>query len=336
VDRRDSCRRSTGTPCPRILSQAVLALVAVLSIPLGAHAQDYPNRPVRIVVPFPAGGTADAVPRVISDYLARKWKQPVVIENRVGAGGNIGAELVAKAIPDGYTLLSSPPPPLVINQNLYARLNFDPGQFVPVINMVRVPNALVVTPKFPPATVPEVIAYARTNPGQVNTATQGNGATSHLTSEMFQMMANVKLQNVPYTGSAPALNDLVAGNVDIMFDNLGVSLALVKGDKLRLIAVATEKRLAELPDIPTIAETLPGFESAAWYAVVAPPRTPPAIVNKVNADINEALQQPEMAAHLANWTAEVIGGTPEQTAAYMRAEIERWNKVIKAAGIRIE
>jgi tripartite-type tricarboxylate transporter receptor subunit TctC len=301
-----------------------------------ASAQEYPTRTVKIVVPFPAGGTADIVPRVIAEYLSRKWKQPVVIENRPGAAGNIGSELVYKAEPDGYTLLSAPPPPLVINQNLYARLNFDPSQFVPIINTVRVPNALVVTQKFAPKTVAEVIAYARANPGKVNSATQGNGATSHLTSEMFQMMANVKFQHVPYQGSAPALNDLVAGNVDIMFDNLGVSLALVKADRLRLLAVATPQRMSSLPDVPTIAETLPGFESAAWYAVVAPPRTPAAIVNRINADINEALREPDMRPHLVTWSGEAIGGDPAATAAYLREEVERWNKVIKAAGIRIE
>ncbi len=332
---RRSLRR-LGCDIARVLIGSGAALIAALASPGASLAQDYPTRAVKIIVPFPAGGTADVVPRTIGDYLARKWKQPVVIENRAGAGGNIGSELVFKAEPDGYTLLSAPPPPLVINHNLYARLNFDPTQFVPVINMVRVPNALVVTPKFPPKTVAEVIAYARVNPGKINSATQGNGTTSHLTSEMFQMMANVKVQHVPYTGSAPALNDLVAGNVEFMFDNLGVSLALVKADKLRLLAVATPQRLAPLPDVPTVAETLPGFESAAWYAVVAPPKTPAAIVNKINADINEALRQPEMQPHLANWSAEAIGGTPAAMAAYMRAEVERWNKVIKAAGVRIE
>jgi len=202
--------------------------------------------------------------------------------------------------------------------------------------MVRVPNSLVVTPKFPPRSVAEVIAQARANPGKVTSATQGNGTTSHLTSEMFQMSAGVKLQQVPYRGSAPALADLVAGNVDLMFDNLGVSLALVKGGQLRLLAVATQSRMASLPEVPTLAETLAGFESAAWYAVVAPPRTPPQIVSKLNADMNEALRAPEMAAHLAEWSAEAIGGTPQQTAAYMREEVERWNKVIKAAGVKLE
>ena len=310
---------------------------AILAASIGsAPAQDFPTRAVRIIVPFPAGGTADIVPRVVGEMLARKWGQPVVIENRTGAGGNIGAEAAFKAEPDGYTLLASPPPPLVINQNLYPHLNFDPAQFVPVVVMVRVPNSLVVTPKFPPRSVAEVIARARANPGKVTSATQGNGTTSHLTSEMFQLLAGVKLQHVPYRGSAPALADLVAGNVDLMFDNLGVSLALVKGGQLRLLAVATQSRMASLPEVPTLAETLAGFESAAWYAVVAPPRTPPQIVSKLNADMNEALRAPEMAAHLAEWSAEAIGGTPQQTAAYMREEVERWNKVIKAAGVKLE
>ena len=318
------------------LGRTVLA-ACILAAGIGAApAQDFPSRAVRIIVPFPAGGTADIVPRVVGDMLSRKWGQPVIIENRTGAGGNIGAEAAFKAEPDGYTLLSAPPPPLVINQNLYPKLNFDPVQFVPIVVMARVPNSLVVTPKFPARSVAEVIAQARPAPGKVTSATQGNGTTSHLTSEMFQMMAGVKLQHVPYRGSAPALADLVAGNVDLMFDNLGVSLALVKGGQLRLLAVATPQRLSSLPDIPTIAETLPGFESAAWYAVVAPPKTPAQIVNKINADINEVLRQPEMLPHLAEWSAEAIGGTPQATAAYMREEVERWNKVIKAAGVKLE
>jgi len=319
-----------------ILRPAVLA-AAALAAGIGvAPAQDFPTRAVRIIVPFPAGGTADIVPRVVGDLLSHKWGQPVIVENRTGAGGNIGAEAAFKAEPDGYTLLSAPPPPLVINQNLYPKLNFDPLQFVPVVVMVRVPNSLVVTPKFPARNVAEVIAQARPNPGKVTSATQGNGTTSHLTSEMFQMMAGVKLQHVPYRGSAPALADLVAGNVDIMFDNLGVAMALVKGGQLRLLAVATPARMSSLPDMPTVAETLPGFESAAWYAVVAPPRTPPQIVAKINADINAVLHQSEMLPHLAEWSAEAIGGTSQATSAYMREEVERWNKVIKAAGVKLE
>ena len=315
---------------------AGLALAAMLAVLPQADAQDYPSRPVKIIVPFPAGGTADVMPRVIGEWLSRKWGQPVVVENRTGAAGNIGAEAVAKAEPDGYTLLSAPPPPLVINQNLYPKLGFDPSEFVPIVIMGRVPNALVVNPKLPLNSVAEVIAYAKANPGKLTSATQGNGTTSHLTSELLQMMADVKFQHVPYRGSAPALTDLVAGSVDLMFDNLGVSLPLVKGGQLKLLGVATPKRMASLPDVPTIAETLPGFESAAWFAIVAPPKTPQAVVDKINADVNDALRQSDIVQRLTQLSAEPIGGTPQATAAYMREEIERWHKVIKAANVKLD
>jgi tripartite-type tricarboxylate transporter receptor subunit TctC len=315
---------------------AGLALAAMLAALPGAGAQDYPSRPVKIIVPFPAGGTADVMPRVIGEWLSRKWGQPVVVENRTGAAGNIGAEAVAKAEPDGYTLLSAPPPPLVINQNLYPKMGFDPTEFVPIVIMGRVPNALVINAKLPFNSVAELIAYAKANPGKLTSATQGNGTTSHLTSELFQLMADVKFQHVPYRGSAPALTDLVAGSVDLMFDNLGVSLPLVKSGQLKLLGVATPKRMASLPDVPTIAETLPGFESAAWFAIVAPPKTPQAVVDKINADVNEALRQGDIVQRLTQLSAEPIGGTPQATAAYMREEIERWHKVIKAANVKLD
>jgi tripartite-type tricarboxylate transporter receptor subunit TctC len=314
----------------------ITATLAVLLAASGAGAQDFPSRPVKIIVPFPAGGTADVMPRVFGEWLSRKWGQPVVIENRTGAAGNIGAEAVAKAEPDGYTLLSAPPPPLVINHNLYPKLGFDPTAFVPIVIMGRVPNALVVNAKRPETSVAELIATAKANPGKITSATQGNGATSHLTSELFQLMADVKFQQVPYRGSAPALTDLVGGNVDIMFDNLGVSLPLVKSGQLKLLAVATPTRMAALKDVPTIAETLPGFESAAWFGIVAPPKTPQAIADKINADVNEALKQADIIERLGQLSAEPIGGTPQATAAYMRDEIERWHKVIKAANVKLE
>lgn len=317
------------------LCGAVVVMIAFADMP--AAADDYPNRAVRIVVPFPAGGTADAIPRLIGDWLSRKWGQPVVIENKAGAAGNIGAEAVANAEPDGYTLLSSPPPPLVVNQSLYPKLGFDPSAFVPISLMAVVPTALVVNPaRIAANTVPDFIAVARANPGKITAATQGNGTTSHLTSEMFQMLAKVKFVQVPYRGSAPALQGLVAGDVDIMFDNLGVSLALVQNHQLKLIAVGTEQRMASLADVPTIAETLPGFVSSAWFAVVAPPRTPPPIADKISADINAALRQPEIVARLKDLSAEPVGGTSAAAGKFMHEEAERWRAVIVAAGIKLE
>ena len=314
-----------------------LALATIATLPSGLHAQDFPTRPVKIVVPFPAGGTADVMPRIVGDWLSRKWGEPVIIENKPGAAGNIGAEVVANSEPDGYTLLSAPPPPLVINQNLYPKLPFDPTQFVPISVMGIVPNALVVNPqKIAATTVADFIAYAKANPGKVSSATQGNGTTSHLTSEMFQMMADVKFVHVPYRGSAPALQGLLAGDVDIMFDNHGVSLSLVEGGKLKLVAVGTEKRMASLPKVPTIAEALPGFTSSAWFAVVAPRGTPARIAERISADISEALRQPDVIKKMDSLSAEVVGSDPQATAKFMLEEVERWNKVIKAAGVKLE
>ncbi len=332
-------KRSSAGTWRRSLAAAGIALVMMLPTLLvpPAIAQDYPARTVKIVVPFPAGGTADVMPRIFADWLSRKWGQPVVVEDRAGAGGNIGAEVVAKSEPDGYTLLASPPPPLVINQNLYPHLAFDPTRFVPIVVMARVPNALVVNPDNIKAnTVPDFVAYVRTNDGKVTDATQGNGTTSQLTSAMFQTMAHVKLQNVPYRGSAPALNDLVAGSVDCMFDNLGVSLQLIKAGELKLIAVASAKRMAGLPDVPAIAETLPGFEAVAWYAFVAPAGTPAAVVDKINAGVNEALHDPEIQKRLATLSAEPVGGSPADTAKYFGEETERWKNVITSAHVTLD
>ena len=218
---------------------------------------------MKIIVPFPAGGTADAVPRIVADWLSRKWGQPVVIENRTGAAGNIGSEQVYHSAPDGYTLLSSPPPPLVINQNLYPKLGFDPTKFEPIIVMAQVPNALIVNPNNVKASsLAELIEYLRNNPDKVTCATQGNGTTSHLTSELFQLMAKVKLRHIPYRGSAPALQGLLAGDVDVMFDNLGVSLAAGPGRQAEIARGGLVRTACRrLPDVPTIAETLPGFRS---------------------------------------------------------------------------
>jgi tripartite-type tricarboxylate transporter receptor subunit TctC len=320
-------------------SITLLAALFVLAVFLqrSAEGADYPDRPVKIVVPVPAGGTADAIPRLVADWLSRKWGQAVIIENRTGAAGNIGAEVAYRSAPDGYTLLSSAPPPLVINQNLYPKLGFEPTKFEPVIVMAHVPNALIVNPNnIKASSVAELIEYLRQNPDKVTAATQGHGTTSHLTAELFQLMANVKLRPVPYRGSAPALQGLLAGDVDLMFDNLGVSLPLVEAGKLKLLAVASAQRMPSLPDVPALAETLPGFEAVAWYAIVAPPQTPRMIVDKINADVNEALRQPELSDPLRKLSAEVFGGSPERARKYMQEEVDRWGKVIRAARITLQ
>jgi len=332
--------RTLTTPLVHIgrsLAASVLCLVLSASFYGLAHAEDFPDRTVKIIVPFPAGGTADAVPRIIGDWLSRKWGQTVVIENRTGAAGNIGAEFVYRSAPDGYTLLSAPPPPLVINQNLYPKLGFDPTKFEPIVVTAQVPNALLVNPNNVKASsLAELIDYLQKNPGKVTSATQGNGTTSHLTSELFQLMAKVKMRNIPYRGSAPALQGLLAGDVDLMFDNLGVSLPLVESGKLKLLAVASASRLPTLPNVPAIAETLPGFEAVAWYGIVAPPGTPKNIIDKINTDVNEALRQPDVQDHLKKLSAEIFGGSVEKTSKYMHEEVDRWDNVIKAADIKLQ
>jgi tripartite-type tricarboxylate transporter receptor subunit TctC len=320
-------------------TRPLTALILLFSLAASgvARADEYPDRPVKIIVPFAAGGTADAVPRLVGDWLSRKWGQPVVIENRTGAAGNIGADFVYHSAPDGYTLLSSPPPPLVINQNLYPKLGLDPAKFEPVIVMAHVPNALIVNPRnIKAASVAELIDYLKSNPDKVTAATQGNGTTSHLTAELFQVMAKVKLRAIPYRGSAPALQGLLTGDVDLMFDNLGVSLPLVEAGNLKLLAVASAQRLPSLPDMPALAETLPGFEAVAWFAIVAPPNTPKNITEKINADVNEALRQPEVQERLKKLSAEVFAGSAEKAAKYMSDEVERWGNVIKAADIKLQ
>ena len=275
-----------------------------LAAAAAAGAQDYPNRPVKIIVPFPAGGTADAVPRLVAEWLSRKWGQPVVIENPTGAAGNIGSDMAYRAEPDGYTLLSAPPPPLVINQNLYPNLSFDAAKFEPIIVMAQVPNSIIVNPaqdqRDHSAGIHRV-SESQSGQGDVSNAGQRHDLASDLGDAATE--GQVQVQHVPYRGTAPALQDLLSGNVDFMCDNLGVSLPLVEAGKLRLLGVATAKRMASLPNVPTIAETLPGFESVAWYAVVAPPKTPRAITEKINADINEALRQPGIAGS----SEEVVG-----------------------------
>jgi tripartite-type tricarboxylate transporter receptor subunit TctC len=313
-----------------------LAVLFALSSSL-ASAQDWPAKTVRIVVPFPAGGSADLLPRIVGEKLAEKWGQPVIVENRPGAAGNIGAAAVYQAEPDGYTLLSAPPPPLVINRLLYPKLAYDPTRFVPMTVIAAIPNVLLVHPKVQASTVQEFISLVKTNPGKLNYASQGNGTTSHLTAELFKHMAGgLSIAHIPYKGTAPALADLLGGQVEMMCDNLGVSLPHVRAGKLKALAVASAKRFPGLPNVPALAESLPGFEAVAWFGIVAPPGTPSAIAQKVSAGVAEALKQPDVLKRLSDLSAEPMGLTPAQTADYMKRETERWASVIRTAGVRVD
>ena len=320
--------------------QRVLALAALV-LACGAQAQEWPSRPVRIIVPFPAGGSADLLPRAVAEKLSEKWGQPVIVENRSGAAGNIGADAVFRADPDGYTLLSSPPPPLVINRSLYPKLSYDAAQFVPVTVIGAIPNVLLVNPKVGVNSVAEFIDRVKKNPGKYNYASQGSGTTSHLTAELFKSMAGgangeLKITHIPYKGTAPALTDLLAGQVDMMCDNLGVSLPHVRSGKLKALAVASKTRFGGLPDVPALAETLPGFESLAWFGIVAPPRTPGPIVDKIADGVREAIKLADVQKRLAELSAEPMGLTPAETATFMREEVERWAAVIRTAHVRLE
>jgi tripartite-type tricarboxylate transporter receptor subunit TctC len=300
-------------------------------------AADYPNRPVKIIVPFPAGGTADFLPRVVGEKLGAKWGQSVIIENRPGAGGNIGADYVAQAEPDGYTLLSSPPGPLAINQNLYKTLAYDPTKFVPITVLAEVPNVLVVNPQVPAKTVKELIALAKKQPGTLTYASQGNGSTSHLTGAMFEAMAGVDLVHVPYKGTAPALTDLLGGHVDMSFDNLASTLHHHRSGKLRILAVDGPKRSPALPEVPTMEEAgVPGFRSVTWFAMVAPPGAPASLAERIRNDVAEILATPEVRNRFLEQGAEPIGDTPAEMAAFVAEERKRWGDVIRSAHVTIE
>jgi tripartite-type tricarboxylate transporter receptor subunit TctC len=327
---------------PRVRTQVhargalfVLFLGSLLA-PVEAPAQDYPTRTIKMIVPYPAGGITDVLPRVMQDFLSRRWGQPIVIDNRTGAAGNIGAEAAFKSEPDGYTLLVTAPSPLTVNQSLYPKLNFEPSEFVPVTILATIPTGFIANTKVPANTVAEFIAYAKANPGKINAATQGVGTTAHLTSEWFQIVTGTKFVTVPYRGSALALPAMMAGDVDIMFDNLGSSLAFVKDGRLKMLAVATDKRMASLPDMPTIAETLPGFVSSTWVGVFLPPKTPQRLADRLRADFAEALKQADIASRFRDNACEPVGLTPQETAAFVRAEAERWKTVIRTAGIKLE
>ena len=313
-------------------------LVALLMATGSAFAQGaYPTKQVRIVVPFPAGGSADILCRIAGEKLSAAWNQPVLIDNRAGAGGNVGAEIAYRAEPDGYTLLCSPPGPLSINHNLYKTLPYDWTKFVPVTVLALVPNVISARADLPANSAQELIAYARANPGKVTYASQGNGSTSHLSAQMLATMAGIDMVHVPYKGEGPALIDLTAGRVDIFVGNISAALRFEAARQLKFLGVASRTRSPVAPDVPTTAEIgLPDLVSSAWFALVAPPGTPDVVVQKVNADMAAALKLPDVRSRFLELGAEPQGDTAAATAAFIKAEEARWRDVIRSANVTLE
>jgi tripartite-type tricarboxylate transporter receptor subunit TctC len=316
---------------------ALLAGAAAAAAWAQGGAATYPDHPIRVIVSVPAGGGVDTVTRLVTAKMQAILGQPMVVENRAGVGGSVAADYVFHSPPDGYTLLASQPSPITTNPLLYKSLNYDPTQLAPIAIMSHVPNVVLVRKDFPAKTVQELIAYAKANPGKINYASQGIGTTSHLTAELFQKITGTKLVHVPYKGTAPAVNDLLAGNVDLMFNELASSIQLHKSGRARILAVTVKQRVAALPDIPTLEEAgVVGCDSDTWHALTAPPKTPDAIVAKLNAAANKALADPDLVARFAQLSIGPGGGTPAETAAFIKSETQRWGEVIRAAGIKPE
>ncbi len=317
----------------RLLGIAV-AGVTLAGVP--AFAADYPTKPVRWIVTYPPGGTTDLLARLMGNYLGERLGQTFVIENKPGGGNNIGTEFVARAPHDGYTLLLVNPAN-GINQSLYKNLKFNIlTDIAPVAGIIQVPNVMEVTPSFPAKTVAEFIAYAKANPGKVNMASSGTGTSVHMSGELFMAMTGVKMAHVPYKGAGPALVDLMAGTVDVMFDNLPSSIGHIQGGKLRAVAVTTDKRNPALPDVPTVAETVPGYEASAWFGMGVPRGTPADVIAKLNQAVNEGLKDPKLVARLAELGGTPMPGSPADFGKVMESEVAKWKKVVEFSGATVE
>ena len=307
-----------------------------LGLSLSVHSEDYPSKPIKLIVPVATGAAFDTVTRLLAEKLRNKWGQPVIVENRAGASHNMGAEAVSRSAPDGYTMLFAPPPALVINKSLFSKLAFEPDAFVPVSVVVSTYNVLVVNTSVPAESVQQLIAYAKTNPDRLNYASAGSGSTPHLAAEMFKTMAGIKIAHIPFKGTSQAILELMGGRVDIMFSDIGLALPHIRSGKLRVLAVAGEKRSSVLPETPAMSEVLPGFLSVLWLGVVAPTGTPPAIANQFSSAIAEILKQPDVANRLLEMNFDPVGSTPSAMSLFMAQERVRWKKVIRDSGATAE
>ncbi|AVS75494.1 tripartite tricarboxylate transporter substrate binding protein [Paracidovorax cattleyae] len=316
----------------------IAAAAACALLPGLAAAQAFPSKTITIVVPFAAGGTTDILARIIAQGMGTELGQPVVVDNRAGAGGNIGGQVAARAPADGYTLFMGTVGTHAINAALYRKMPFDPiKDFAPLTRVANVPNLLVANPAQPFKTVQELIAYAKANPGKVNFGSSGSGSSIHLSGELFKSMAKVDMVHVPYKGSAPAVTDLLGNQIAIMFDNMPSAIQHVRSGKLRAIAVTTAKRSPELPDVPTIAEAgVPGYEATSWFGMFAPAGTPAPVVAKLNATIVKVLAQPDISKKLAEQGAEAAGETPAQFADFIQKESVKWGRVVKESGASVD
>jgi tripartite-type tricarboxylate transporter receptor subunit TctC len=316
----------------------LLALLALSAWADHVGAQGgFPSRPVKFIVPFPPGGINDVLARILGDKLQGKWGQPVVVENKPGAGGNIGADLAAHAEPDGYTLFVSPPGPLAVNQNLYRQLSYKPEEFVPITVIGKVPNLVIVRKDLPVNSLRELIAYAKERPGKVSFGSQGSGATPHLTANMFMRMTGTEMVHIPYRGETLVLNDMLGGHVDLFFGNVSAALALWRDGKVKVLAVTDETRAAVMPDVPTTKEAgLPGLVSFGWFAMVGPPGMPAALQNEIAAPAIAALKLPDVQAKMRALSVEPVATSPAATAAFIKEESRRWGEVIRETGIAAE
>ena len=322
----------------KVFSAFICAVSAFICVSMPSWAQPYPSKPIRFVVPYPAGGPLDTVARLLAQKVSESTKQPVIVDNKPGAGGNIGADTVAKSAPDGYTILMGAVATHAINPALYASMPYDPVRdFAPVTQVASTPNVLVVNPSIPATTVREFIAHAKANPGKLNFGSGSTGSAGHLAGELFKTLAGVDMTHVPYKGAAPAMQDLIGGQIHLMFDNLASALTQVRAGRVKALAVTTAQRSALAPELPTIAEAgLPGFDISTWFGIFAPAGTPRDALERLHAEFTRALASADVRERMVNLGADPVGNRPEEFAAYIRREAEKYARLVKASGAKVD